>query len=284
MLAGCVPPAPETPYANLQMREPTTGREYALYVPSYYNKDQAWPLIIALHGTHMWDNADWQVTAWKDVAEKHGLIVAAPQMRSVQGIMPVIKERWLSDLESDEQAILAVIDDVSAKYNIATIEETPPPPPKPARGTRPAKTTAPAASTQPVKRPAIMLTGFSAGGFPMWYTGLRNPTRFHMLVGMGANSSPEIMQRVPIVPELRLLRISIVFGVDDPKPVQDQSWQAYGWLHSGEVRCFQATRLEVKGGHHRRPELQYELWRKSLPKLTGKPKSPTNPATGKSGA
>lgn len=289
-LAGCVPPTPETSYPSLHMTEPRTGTEYTLYVPSYYSKDQAWPLVIPLHGTHGWDSADWQVTAWKDVAETQGLIVAAPKMRSVQGIMPVIKEQWLRDMQADEQAILGVIDDVSAKYNITTIDESPPRQPKPAHGTRPGAklttkttpattpasdpTTGPTTAPGSYKRPAILLTGFSAGGYPMWYTGLRNPTRFHMLIAMGADSSPEIMQRVPIQPDMRLLHITIIFGMDDPKPVQDQSWQAYGWLRSNEVRCYQTVRLEVKGGHMRRPELQYEVWRKSLPGHAGKSRKP----------
>lgn len=266
LLPGCVPPQPETPFPAVHLTEPTTGRSYALYVPSYYTKDQAWPLVVALHGTFGFDSPDWEITSWKDVAEKRGLIVAAPELRSVQGIMPVEKEQWLKDLDSDEKAILAVIDDVRSRYNIATIQDKPPVAHKgniPV-ATKPHKPGG-AGPAQTASRPAILLSGFSAGGFPLYYTALRNPERFHMMIAMGANSSPDIFERVSIVPELLLLHIAIVFGRDDLKKVQDESWQAYAWLRSEKVRCFQTERRQAPAGHLRRPELQYQLWSSHLP-------------------
>jgi hypothetical protein len=262
LIFGCIPPQPETPYPSLEMKEPKTGAAYTLYVPSYYTKDQAWPLVVPLHGTYTFDDPNMQVTEWKDVAERHGLIVAAPVLRSVQGVLPVASGARQKDLESDEKTILAVVDDVCAKYNIAIIQDKPLPPPK---GLPEAKTKPAASATQPFSRRAILLTGFSAGGYPLWYVGLRNPERFHMLIGMGANSSPEVFEQVPIRPELRLLHVTIVCGADDVSKVKEESWKAYAWLRSSQVRCFHAERREVKGGHLRRPELQYQIWSQFLP-------------------
>lgn len=261
ILAGCIPPQPETPYPSLRLTEPKTGAGYTLYVPSYYTKDQAWPLVVPLHGTFGFDDPDLEVTAWKDAAERYGLIVAAPRLRSTQGILPVAMDAWMKDLETDEKSILAVVDEVCVRYNIAVIEEKPLPPPKGAPGAK----SRPAAATGPFSRKAILLTGFSAGGYPLWFTGLRNPQRFHMLIGMGANSSPDIFAKAPVRPELGLLHVAIVVGADDVPKVQSESWRAYAWLRSSEVRCFHTDRREVKGGHLRRPDFQYELWSHFLP-------------------
>ncbi len=232
LLAGCVPAKPETPYPT-QHYKLTGGNSYSLYAPSYYNKDRDWPLVIALHGTFGFDNPDWQVAAWKDVAEQRGLIVAAPALRSVQGILPVLKSQRLRDLQADEQTVLAVIDDVAKHYNI--------------------------------DRQSVLMTGFSAGGYPLYYVGLRNPEKFNMIIAGAANSSTDIFEQVKITPQTKALHIAIFVGRDDLTVIKDESWQAYAWLRSKENQCYQVERKEIKGGHLRRPEISYQLWSRYLP-------------------
>ncbi|NQU76700.1 MAG: hypothetical protein HQ546_10345, partial [Planctomycetes bacterium] len=139
----------DTPVEQFKRTNPGTGETYWLYVPSNYTPDRTWPLVITLHGTFGFDSASAQIKEWKALAEREGFLVAAPKLRSVQGILPVIESAWLEDLKRDEQTILECLRYMRRRYNIAP--------------------------------GAILLTGFSAGGYPMYYTGLRNPTEFSAL-------------------------------------------------------------------------------------------------------
>jgi len=232
LLAGCpLPPHPPTPEKPKAFRERTTGRRYWMYVPSTYSTDREWPMVISLHGTYGWDGAWRQAMEWKYVAEQHGLLVAAPEMRSVQGILPTVDALWLKDLARDEELILAMIDEIAEKYR--------------------------------VDRKAILLTGFSAGGYPMYYVGLRNPGRFGMLIARACNSAHKIFERVPVTDEARKLPVTIYWGKDDLGAIHKESWRAFRWLRERGFK--EAKRKVVQGGHLRRPELAYQYWKPYLP-------------------
>jgi predicted esterase len=165
------------------------------------------------------------------LAEQEGFIVVAPHLYSVQGILPRHPGLWFSDLARDERTILALIDEVANRYNI--------------------------------DRSCILLTGFSAGGFPLWYTGLRNPDQFQMLVARACNSDLDLFESVEVTPEARRMPIYLFWGKDDLQPLQSQCWQAYRWLREHD---YDETEMrEVDGGHLRRPEMAYEEWEQYLP-------------------
>jgi len=230
-VAGCPVTQPQdTPVSALLRTESATGRGYWLYVPSDYEGQRDWPLVVTLHGTHGWDSARAQIKEWKFLAEQRGLIVAAPKLRSVQGILPVVEKVWFEDLRRDERVVLAVINEVKSNYNID---------PK-----------------------AVMLTGFSSGGYPLYHVGLRHPEQFSMLVARSCNSDMRIFERITLSDAARKLPIFIYWGRDDPG-IAGQSWQAFRWLR--EHRCFQTERRKIRGGHQRRPEIAYEHWRSHLP-------------------
>ena len=240
LLAGCpVTQRQDVPNPQQSLKEPTAKQDYSLYVPSYHSADRKWPLVITLHGTHGWDGHVRQVKEWKYLAEQKGLVVAAPYLKSVQGILPRIKSIWFKKLESDEKTILALMDTLIPKYNIDPN--------------------------------AVLLTGFSAGGFPMYYVGLRNPTRFNMLIARACNSSISLFERIKFTDQTRKLPVTIFCGKDDLKPIQDQSWQAFRYLR-GRRRCFNTRKKDTKGGHQRRPDIAYQLW---LPHLPDEYKRPT---------
>lgn len=231
-VTGCPVTQPQyTPVAAIRLKEKSTGRGYWLYVPSNYDSHRDWPMVVTLHGTHGWDDSSDQIREWKHLAEQHGLIVAAPDLESPQGILPVIRSLWYKDLAADERTILAVIDEVSAKYHIDPN--------------------------------SILLTGFSAGGYPMYYTGLSNPKRFNMIIARACNSDIEMFDKIKFTDDTRALPIYIFNGKDDLKPIQDQSWAAFQYLR--EHKCFKTERREIKGGHLRRPELTYTIWLNKLP-------------------
>jgi len=233
-LTGCpVTQRLDTPVQPFRAVEPRTGVEYWVYVPSYHSKNRTWPLVITLHGTFGWDGPQRQLMEWQWLAEERGLIVAAPALKSVQGITPVVRSLWYDDLARDERVILSLIDELTEKYRLDGDPR------------------------------AILLTGFSAGGYPMYYAGLRNPGKFGMLAARACNSSIDIFEKIPPTAEARRMPIFLFWGKDDLPELQRQSWQAFRYLR--EHGFAHTQKKEVSGGHLRRPEVAYEAWRAILP-------------------
>jgi len=231
-LAGCpVTQRQDSPVTEIRLDMSTCRGSYWLYVPSDYSPQQDWPLVITLHGTHGWDSSKAQIKEWKYLAEQRGLIVAAPDLKSVQGILPVNENLWRSDLEADEKTILSVIEDVAKRYQI--------------------------------DRDCVLLTGFSAGGYPLYYTGLRHPDKFSMLIARNCNSDLTIFEEIKLTDAVRSLPVAVFWGKDDLTEIGRQSWQAIRWM--GERGFSNLDRKKYAGGHLRRPETAYNHWRKCLP-------------------
>jgi poly(3-hydroxybutyrate) depolymerase len=231
LVSGCPVTQPQdTPVRPVKLLVPHVKAEYWCYVPSYYKEDHDWPLVVTLHGTHGWDSSWAQIKEWKHLAEQRGFLVVAPELKSVQGILPVNDALWYRDLEIDERSILAVIDDVSKKYRIDS--------------------------------KAVLLTGFSAGGYPLYYTGLRNPESFNMLIARACNTSIGLFERIELTDEARNLPIRIFWGKDDLSPIRDQSWSAIRYLREHGFNYVDYKK--IRGGHLRHPEVAYAYWRKIL--------------------
>jgi len=231
--AGCPYVPPETRFAHVQRTEPTTNSDYWIYLPTDYSEARRWPLVITLHGTNPWDGRTRQILEWKDTAERHGLIVVAPQLRSTQGPLPVVPTAGYADagrLASDDEAIVAILGQVRRDYA--------------------------------VDGNCVLLTGFSSGGYPLLYTGLRHPELFGMLIARDCNVAMGTLRQTPLTDAARKLPILIFWGKDDVT-IREQSWAAFRYLR--ENRCFQVQRETLAGGHIRRPELAYQAWAKRLP-------------------
>jgi len=232
LAAGCPVTQPQdTPADALRLTTQADKAAYWLYVPSYYDPQRTWPLVVTLHGTNPWDSSVLQIMEWKALAEEKGFLVVAPDLRSTQGILPVIHSLWEKDLAADDRAILAVLAELRSKYNIDP--------------------------------QAVLLTGFSAGGYPLYYTGLRHPERFGMLIARACNSSMDIFEGAPILDAAKDMPIIIYWGRDDAKPIRDQSWQAYRWLRQHSY--LRTERHIIRGGHIRHPELAWRYWQAVLP-------------------
>ena len=245
VLGGCYFSPPETKNPSLSLTEPITKNDYLLYVPSYYSDDRDWPMVVTLHGTNPYDGQTRQILEWKDTAERYGLIVVAPKLESTQGYVPVIPSVWYVDhdrLARDEKAILAVMEDVKRRYRIAQ---------------RP-----PGADGMPGKD-LVLLTGFSSGGFPLFYTGLRNPYLFDMLIARDVNCTTDMLESIAITDEARKLPIVIFWGKDDLAAIRDQSWATFRFLR--EHKFWGAERKTIEGGHLRRPDVAWAEWSKRLP-------------------
>lgn len=231
MVTGCPVTQPQQTPVPAMRRQVEGGVKYWVYVPSYHTSDRAWPLVITLHGTYGWDGPRRQIDEWKFLAEQTGIIVAAPNLQSAQGILPRVRSVWFKDLAADEAAILSLIDEMVDRYQ--------------------------------ADPNTVLLTGFSAGGYAMYYTGLRHPDRFDMLIGRNCNSDLGLLEGIELTDAVRRLPILIFWGKDDLKEIQDQSWMAFRYLR--QRGCLQTQRIEMRGGHLRRPELAYRMWRERLP-------------------
>lgn len=245
ILAGCPYVPPETQNPHQTLTEPITKNRYHLYVPSYYTEDRDWPLVVTLHGTNPYDGQTRQILEWRDTAERNGLIVAAPKLSSTQGYMPVVPSVYYVDedrLARDEKAILSVIEDIRRRYRIAR------------RG--------PDADGIPGKD-LVLLTGFSSGGFPLFYTGLRNPELFDMLIARDCNCTTKVLESIPITEQARQLPIVIFWGEDDLAAIREQSWATFRYLRENEY--YGTERKEIRGGHLRRPDVAWREWSGRLP-------------------
>jgi len=239
--AGCpVTQSQDTPVSQFTAREPETGAKYHMYVPSNYGEHRRWPLVITLQGTYGFDDANRQIKEWKALAEKHGLIVVAPKMKSTQGVLPVLSPLRRRDLARDEEHVLAIMAQVKREYRI---DES-----------------------------AVMITGYSAGGFPMYYIALRNPQLFSVLVSRMADCDMKITRDIPITDATRKMHFLIFFskrGINPASsnlnPVARESWAAF--RHLRQNRCYNAKIKKIAGGHRRLPEPAVAFWEEVQPHI-----------------
>lgn len=245
LLVGCYVVPPETKDRHQTLTEPVTKNRYHVYVPSYYSDDSEWPLVVTLHGTNPWDGQTRQIVEWRDTAEKYGLIVVAPKLSSTQGLIPAVpsvSHASATKLARDEKVILSVIADVRSKWRIARR----------------------AADPNGVEgKDLVLLTGFSSGGFPLFYVGLRHPEMFDMLIARDVNCTMELLESIPLTDAAKTLPILIFWGQDELKAIRDQSWATFRYLREHEA--YGTERRSTKGSHLRRPDVAWEEWSKRLP-------------------
>jgi predicted esterase len=235
---GCpVLQSQDTPVSELERVEPSSGSHYFLYVPSNYDPARAWPLVVTLHGTHGFDDFHQQVREWKALAEANGFLVLSPQLSSPQGILPVARPVRQMNLEQDDQRILLALAEVKKNYH--------------------------------VNENAVMISGFSAGGYAMYFTGLRHPELFQTMVGRGTNWDYESVRAIPLTEQTKKIHVFIFFGETSITPFASQMsplikdcWAAFRYLRQHGFKSCQIQ--AIKGGHERRPDLAWNYWKNIL--------------------
>lgn len=221
--SGCPVPQPQnTPVEQRLLSEGSSGSVYYLYVPSTYRKEKPAPVIVSCHGTDPFDTADRQVGEWKMLAEQHGCILVCPRLSGTDGI---IGSGPVSAMLEDEKIILSIMRDLCYRYNI--------------------------------DRRNILMTGFSGGGFPVYFVGLRHPDIFTAVVARNCNFNQGNIQDWYPMDALRT-PIMVYWGEIDPAPIKSQSQQAVMYLRSAG---FMVDTDEIKGtGHTRHPEVAMNFW------------------------
>lgn len=225
LLGGCAVTQPQnTPQPHVRRIDPATGRPYYIYVPSTYRADRPMPLIVSCHGTPPYDVASHHIREWKMLAEQNGCIVVAPELQGTDGLFG---DGPLVGMYDCERVILSLISLLQYRYNI--------------------------------DRANMMMTGFSGGGFPTYWVGLRHPDIFSTVVVRNGNFSRHNLHGW-YPPEARRLDILIYYGSNDPGAIRAQSRKGIEYLRS---QGFQVQTAVLEGaGHERRPEVAMEYFRR----------------------
>ncbi|MFP4052422.1 MAG: prolyl oligopeptidase family serine peptidase [Phycisphaerae bacterium] len=224
LLAGCPVPQPQnTPAQHWKEIDPATGKGFYLYVPSNYSDDKPTPMIISCHGTPPYDVAEHHIREWKMLGEQNGCIVVAPELIGTDG---VLGDGPLVGMIANERRILSIISLLGYRYNI--------------------------------DRKNVMITGFSGGGFPTYWVGLRHPDIFSTVVARNCNFNRwNLHGWYP--KEAMDTKVMVYYGENDPGAIQTQSENAVKYLRS---QGFAVEKRVVPGkGHQRVPSIAMQFFR-----------------------
>jgi hypothetical protein len=227
--SGCAVPQRPGQGKCMRLVEPETNTTYWLYLPEDYMRangqrpnNAPWPMVVTLHGLRPYDDANPQIRSWQEEADRYGLIVIAPALRTCDSLVMQLplRDPSLPYVCKDEKGILAVMDEVCRRTN-----------------------------ADPSK---VLLTSFSSGGYMAHFMMNRHPERFLAMAPMGSNFNAELLDYTQI-PKYRRARIGIFFGENDLKICRDESLQAVEWYR--HYRFDVEARQVVSLGHERRPQL-----------------------------
>lgn len=240
-VAGCpIPDNPDTPVAQWRQVDPVTGQEYFLYVPQRYSHNEPTPVIVSCHGTPPFDIAEHHIRTWKWYGEKYGCIILAPTLVGTDGILG---DGPVQGMLENERRILSILSRLSYRYNI--------------------------------DRNNVMITGFSGGGFPAYWVGLRHPGLFSVIVAQNCNFNRSSVDGW-YPPEATKTPVMVYWGENDPMTIQVQSRNAVEYLNSRGFKVETAVLPNV--GHDRHPEVAMRFFRNHMnPPKSTMASSGTNP-------
>ncbi len=225
-LFGCVVGQPPGNGQLLYLTEAKTGNGYYLYLPEDYVQseglrppDKKWPIVVSFHGMRPFDSAGAQIREWQQEADRYGFVVIAPTTRisDLLGELPLSHVN--SSLKHDEEAILAILDEVYEKLDVDPNH--------------------------------VLTTSWSMGGYLAHYMINRHPDRFSCLAVRQSNFSADILDPEQ-VPKYRNSGIAVFYTQNDFGIVRSESQEAIAWYAQNG---FDATSGIVEGmGHERTPQ------------------------------
>jgi predicted esterase len=236
---GCAVPQKPGMGRALHRVEVVTERPYWIYLPP--SRDETaerpspyphrYPLVVSLHGMRPFDDYGPHIRQWQEEADRYGFIVAAPKLKACDLLKPFpIDDPTSKTLQSDEQAILAIIDEVC---RIA-----------------------------PADPHSVMVTSFSSGGYVAHYMMNRHPDRFSCLAVFQSNFTTKLLEPDQ-VSKYRDRTIAILTSENDLPLVSRESRWAIDWYQDqGFRRLIAQERPEV--GHERTPEFAAQVFAASV--------------------
>ena len=235
--AGCaVTQDQNTPVGEWSEVNPVSGTNYWIYVPSTYSHDVPMRVVVTCHGTPPFDVSNMHIRAWKMVGEDYNCIIVSPDLGATDGILG---DGPLVGMLRNERIIMNIISELGYRYNIDLGN--------------------------------IMIWGFSGGGFPTYWVGLRHPEIFSVVVAQGCNfSEPNLDGWYPA--DATQTPVLIYYGSHDPGTIISQSQHGIRYLRN---KGFNVEEDRLAGvGHERLPEVAMRFFAKHA-KLT-RPSLPTN--------
>jgi poly(3-hydroxybutyrate) depolymerase len=199
--------------------EPTTGRTYHLYIPTTYNPQREYPLVVTGQGTFPFDNAAAQRDKWIEVAEKYGMIICSPDFDSATWLLGIPSDHPAPELVRDEKATVAVVKEIESHYNI--------------------------------NRDAIMISGWSAGAFGAHFIGLHHPEVFRAIVARAGNFNEHLVSD-DVALRARHMHVYVFFGEGDLPGFDTMNRDANFWYTVRGFRNFVIRRMP--GGHSHNEE------------------------------
>jgi poly(3-hydroxybutyrate) depolymerase len=224
-VCGCaVPQAQDTPVSQWREIDPVSGRAFYIYVPSTYHHSRPAPLVVSCHGTPPYDIAEHHIRELKMLGETNGCIIVAPELVATDGL---IGDGPIIGMLDDERFILSLISMLGYRYNIDLNK--------------------------------IMITGFSGGGFPVYWVGLRHPEIFSTVVPRSCNFSKSNLDGWYPTASAAAQKVMIYYTQNDPATISGQSKQGIEYLRS---KGFSVHTHVIPGiGHERRPEYAMKFFR-----------------------
>ncbi len=231
-IVGCPVGLNRVPGDTELMKDKVTGGEYYLYIPSWHNNEQTWPVIVTCHGTNPWDTAWAQIHEWRGLAEKYGLIVVAPILKGVNSEQSWPIKSQIERQKRDERVILSIVHKTIMSLN-----------------------------GDPNR---VYMVGWSGGGYAVYYTGLRNPQVFRALVSRMGSFDERLVSDVvdrldPYQP------IAIFMAARDIPMINKQCRAAYAWLKSHGMKRVRLR--EITGVHQRRPKVALDYFKEVTEKF-----------------
>lgn len=203
---------------KLSLRHEGAERNYYMYVPTNYTAEKKWPLIVSAPGTFPFDSSPGTRDAWAKVAEANGIIICCPDFVTATGLLNVKADQ--TKLDEDNKAVMAIVKQVRERYNIDPN--------------------------------GIAITGWSGGGYPAHYLGMKNPEVFRAIIGRTANFSEDLVDD-ETAGKARHLHVFCFFAKSDLAGIPEQNRRANFWYTTHGFLNFEIR--EVPGGHSKNNRL-----------------------------
>lgn len=199
-----------------QFKEAGKEMEYALFVPSTYDKAKKTPLMVALHGLYGNPRQMLGYRGLTDLAEKYGYILAAPMGYNTRGWygakIPNNRKPEPENLsELSEKDVMNVLEIVRKEYNIDSDR--------------------------------MYLMGHSMGGGGTWHLAIKYPDLWAGL----APIAPAVFRPATNLEKIKHLPVILVQG-DDDKLVPVAT--ARRWAEQMKKLGMTHEYIEVPGGDH----------------------------------
>ncbi len=236
--SGCAIPQPPGRGRQMQLVEPETKTTYWLYLPEDYVKNngqrpkgERWPMVLTLHGLRPYDSGAMQNKEWQEEADRYGFVILAPDLRTCDSLTMQfpLHDPNLPYVKQDEQAILAIMDDVCRRTN-----------------------------ADPTR---VLVTSFSSGGYLAHFMTNQHPERFTVLAVRGSNFNRSLLSPAQLS-KYRNMPIGVFFGQNDLGVCRTESLEAIDWYRQHH---FHVEGKMVKDlGHERRPQVAAAFFARAI--------------------